>query len=80
MTVSGLLLFDNSFLWGYRKPNSCEENTKFLEKLVKDFSLNLESIFLTEKGFIEIIGKGKISIELGIPGLLKNERQVFKSV
>jgi len=69
------LLLDNSFLWGYRKPNSSEENTKFLEKLLQDFSLNLESVFLTERSFIEVIGKGKISSELGIPDLLKNERE-----
>ncbi len=60
---------------GYRKPNSSEENNKFLEKLLQNFSLNLESVFLTERSFVEVIGKGKISYELGIPDLLKNERE-----
>lgn len=69
------VLLDNSFLWGYRKPNSSEENTKFLEKLLQDFSLNLENVFLTERSFIEVIGKGKISSEIGIPDLLKKERE-----
>lgn len=69
------VLLDNSFLWGYRKPNASEQNTKFLEKLLQRFSINLENVFLTERSFIEIIGKGKISYELGIPDLSKNERE-----
>lgn len=69
------LLLDNSFLWWYRKPNVTDQNNKFLEKLLNDFSINLESVFLTERSFIEVIGKGKISDELEIPHLLKKEKQ-----
>lgn len=67
------LFLDNSFVWGYRTPNYSEVNKKLLERLLREFDLNLENAFLTERSFLEVIGKGKISIELEIPTILKAE-------
>jgi len=72
------LLLDNSFIWGYRAPVYSQENKHLLEMLLHEFDLNLEDAFFTERSFLEVIGKGKISIELGIPTILKTERKEFQ--
>jgi hypothetical protein len=72
------LLLDNSFIWGYRAPAYSQENKNLLEMLLQEFDLNLEDAFFTERSFLEVIGKGKISIELGIPAILKTERKEFQ--
>ena len=66
-------LVDNSFLHWYRSQNSSKKSIDLLEQLFEEFNLKLENIFFTDRSFLEVIGKGKVSKEIGLPALINPE-------
>ena len=70
-----MIFFDTSVLSEFRNGNTvlvCSKKIEFIDSVLKKFQLNIEDAFLTERLFVELIGKGKIR-DL----IIKNNKQQF---